>query len=162
MELSYAERTPVITESTDETLESLRKKHHSGCVACGAEDPLGLRLKMSRIEDSNVEGSFYLPMNLQSYDGQLHGGAIALILDCAMTNCLFSHGVADLTTDMRVRYSRPLPVGGHAAFRAEITQEFDPLFHLRSEISFDGFVVASAVGKFVRQETATSMRTIFG
>ncbi len=70
---------------------------HSGCIMCGTQNPLGLKLNFTR--DEEEEGGvigYYKPNNLmEGYAGILHGGVAAALLDSAMTNCLFANHVPD-------------------------------------------------------------------
>jgi len=151
----------VIIEPTEARLNELRRKYHTGCVACGESDPLGLQVEWGVSQLWDVEGRFYCSPALRSYDGQLHGGVIALILDCAMTNCLFSHGLAGLTLDMAVRFLHPLPVERRAVFHASLQENSGPRFRLRSEITLNDKTIASATAKFVERGAALAMRNLF-
>jgi len=87
---------------------------------------------------------------LQGYPGILHGGVAASLLDAAMTNCLFHHGIQAYTGDLHVRYLHPIPCPAQLEIKAWIVSEYSPLYQLRSEISRNQQVMARGEGKFVR------------
>ena len=87
---------------------------------------------------------------MQGYPDILHGGVAAALLDSAMTNCLFHHGIQALTGDLHVRYLHPIPCPAQLEIRAWIVADYSPLYKLRSEISLDQQILAKAEGKFVR------------
>ena len=152
----------MIIEPSEKTLNELRRKYHAGCVACGEGDPLGLQLEWGVSQVCGVEGRFFCPPVLRSYDGQIHGGVIALILDCAMTNCLFSYGLAGVTIDMAVRFLHPLSVGHWAGFHASLSENSGQRFRLQSEIIIENKTIASATANFVHREAAIAMQNLFG
>jgi acyl-coenzyme A thioesterase PaaI-like protein len=116
---------------------------------CGAENPDGFRLAFTRREDGSVESRFRGRSAFEGYPRQLHGGVIAMLLDGAMTNCLFLGGRVAVTGELRVRYRHPVRVERDATVRAWIERERPPLRLLRAELLQDGRVTATATAKFV-------------
>lgn len=127
---------------------------HGHCVACGPENAMGLRLKFRRQPDGSVEGAAFCAKALTGYDGLLHGGVAALMLDSAMTNCLFAAGVTALTGELAVKYRAPVKIGRAVGLKAWIEKDHDPLFLLRSELGQDGAVKVAAEAKFMRSAAA--------
>ncbi len=76
----------------DEAMATLQSRLHSQCILCGADHPQGLRLAFNTDANGRVKAEFPCDRMYQGYDGYLHGGVIAALLDSAMTNCLFAHG----------------------------------------------------------------------
>ncbi|MGD8605544.1 MAG: PaaI family thioesterase [Anaerolineales bacterium] len=85
----------------------------------------------------------------QGYSGVLHGGIVALLLDGAMTNCLFAAGVTALTAHMSIRYLKSATTDKPVRLEARITHSRPPLYLLESEMRQGEVVVARASGKFM-------------
>lgn len=151
----------MIIEPSLARLTALRDELHSRCAACGEGDPLGLRLVFDVSDDGAIEGSFYCPPELRSYERQIHGGVIALVLDCAMTNCLFAHGVAAVTLDLAVRFRRPLQLEQPACVAASVRESERHKFLLHAEITQKQVIIASAEAAFVEREAALAMQKMF-
>jgi acyl-coenzyme A thioesterase PaaI-like protein len=82
----------------------------------------------------------------------IHGGIVSTLLDAAMTNCLFALGHVAVTADLHVRFRHPLSTGQDAVVRAWVTRAAVPLFILEAQITQDGNIKATAVGKFMRTD----------
>lgn len=122
---------------------------HSGCLFCGQLNPRSLGLTFDPQTDGSVLTRYLAPNELQGYAGIVHGGVVAGLLDSAMTNCLFHHGVRALTGDLHVRYVRSVPCCQPIDVRAWVVSSKPPLHVLRSEIRIDGTLMAWAEAKFV-------------
>jgi len=119
-------------------------------VACGENNPAGLRLKFEKQTDGSVKAAAFCVKELTGYDGLLHGGIAALMLDSAMTNCLFSEGVTALTAEMTVKYKAMVSIGRAVILTARIKADRDPLYLVCSDLSQDGKVRVCAEAKFMR------------
>jgi len=131
-------------------MAAIKHRLHGGCVACGENNPAGLRLKFEVQPDGSVKAAAFCVKELAGYDGLLHGGVAALMLDSAMTNCLFSAGVTALTAEMTVKYKAMVTIGRAVTLTARIKSDLDPLFIVASELSQDGQAKVSAEAKFMR------------
>ena len=132
-------------------LKTIRDRTHSRCVVCASGNPMGLNLEFTLTQDGAVEGSFAASSVLQGYDGLVHGGVIASMLDGAMTNCLFAHGKEALTAELVVRYRKPVVVGERLTLRAWIEKSSSILFCMRAELSQNGCIKAVASAKFLNR-----------
>jgi acyl-coenzyme A thioesterase PaaI-like protein len=103
-------------------------------------------------EDDVTSARFQADPRLQGYEGILHGGMIAALLDSAMTHCLFHQGVRAVTGDLRVRFKRPISCRAELVIRAWILTSRPPLYRLRAEICNEGSVMAWGEAKFLRQD----------
>jgi uncharacterized protein (TIGR00369 family) len=102
--------------------------------------------------DGVVTTRFQAHAGLQGYEGILHGGVIAALLDAAMTHCLFYHGVRAVTGDLRVRFVRPVACTVLLEIRAWVLTICPPLYHLQSEIIVDGGIMAWAKARFMQRQ----------
>jgi len=135
---------------------SLGKRAHPNCIACGTERESGFHLEFHALEDGSVEAEFACESEYQGYPDMLHGGVITLLLDGAMTNCLFVHGHEGVTGELKVRFRNPVTIGRPSRIRGWIERELPPFYRLKAELLQDGQVKARATGKFVTR-TASRM-----
>ena len=73
----------------------------------------------------------------------------SMMLDAAMTNCLFAHGTVALTAELRIRFRESVQVGRMATVKARIVRRSGPLSLLEAEVLQDGRIRANAEGKFM-------------
>jgi uncharacterized protein (TIGR00369 family) len=126
----------------------MQRRHHPGCLVCGDRDA-GLDLDFSLAEDGAVEATFGCSSALQGYPDRLHGGVISTLIDGAMTNCLFAHGLAGVTAELNVRFRQAAILGKSAKVRAWIYERLAPLFRLSAEVVQETCIVATAEGTFI-------------
>jgi acyl-coenzyme A thioesterase PaaI-like protein len=131
-------------------LDAERRRHHPHCVVCGSANGHGLHLSFSAGADGSVSAVFQCEESLEGYAGIVHGGMVSSLLDGAMTNCLFSHGIAAVTAELSVRFQNLLRIGEPARVRAWITRSTPHLHFLAAEITQSGQVAATACAKFRR------------
>ena len=81
-----------------------RQHGHRACLLCGDTNPWSLGLAFEPDGEGGVRTTFEPHERLQGYDGLLHGGVAAALLDSAMTHCLIPPGRAGGDR----RFARPL------------------------------------------------------
>jgi acyl-coenzyme A thioesterase PaaI-like protein len=59
----------------------------------------------------------------QGYDGIVHGGILAAVLDDAMANCLWLRGIPVVTAKMTLRYREPVRIGSSLLVYGRVIQE---------------------------------------
>ena len=145
----------MITEPTQNTLLQTQQAAHAHCIVCGSALESGLGLKFVLCDDGSVEAHFECHRVFQGYDGMLHGGVTSTLLDGAMTNCLFAHGLVAVTAEMTVRFRHPIEVGVALIVRARIIRSQLVLHALEAELIQNGQVKAKAEGKFMEKRAGT-------
>jgi len=146
-----------MTASDSITLEqnqfkSIQAKAHPFCMVCGQSNPFGLGVKFVCEEDGSVATTFLGHPALEGFQGFLHGGMIASLLDGAMTNCLFAHGCVALTGEIKIRYREPVQIGEEMSVRARIKHSLPPLHLLTAELKQGNRVKATATAKFMERD----------
>ena len=122
---------------------------HRNCVVCGLSNDRGLHLQFLPLEDGSVQASFDCSKVFEGYAGCIHGGVISAVLDGAMTHCIFAHGGAGATAELKVRYRHPVVTDHMAAVRGWIERFSPPLYLMEAELLQDGQVKATAAAKFM-------------
>jgi len=141
----------VTTEQKQRNLTRLRHVHHAGCIVCGSRNKQGLKLSFQTRPDGSIEGKFPCHRLLQGYDGLVHGGVISAVLDSAMTNCLFAHGIVAVTGELTVRFLQPVLLIDVAAIRANIKASIPPLHRMEASMRQNGRIVARATARFMER-----------
>lgn len=130
----------------------------ANCLLCRSSNPWSLNLSFTPEADGGVRTQFKTHSGLQGYDGILYGGVIAALLDAAMTHCLFHHNIQAMTGDLRVRFINPVGCNDLLAIRAWIVESCPPLYHLKSEITVDGCIMARGKARFMQREGLSCTR----
>lgn len=130
-------------------LDSLAAAEHTGCLMCGADNALGLKLRFRVQPDGSVLALFPCREVFRSYSETLHGGVISALLDAAMTSALFSIGVVGVTAELTVRFLAPVGLGRGAVVRASTERGRHPLYHVRAALEQDRRLMARASAKFM-------------
>lgn len=142
---------PATTEERHAAYRRLRRQTHPGCVVCCGDNGQGLGLEFRIANDGAVEASFSCDKAFQGYPDVLHGGVISMMLDGAMTNCLFAHDIVAVTVDLAVRFRHPATTMNTALVRAWIASSEEPLYEVRAELRQDDEVKATAKGRFLNK-----------
>lgn len=125
---------------------------HAGCLFCGEKNLYSLELNFQADSDNGVRAYFRPHAGFQGYAGIMHGGAVAGVLDAAMTHCLFHAGVRAVTGDLHVRFLQPVPCSGELDVHAWIVSAKPPLYRMKAELLKDNTMLAWAEAKFLKEE----------
>lgn len=117
-----------------EKLQRIQPMIHERCVVCGAEAPRGFHVSFDALPDGSVRGLLAGRPDLEGYPRTLHGGVIASLLDGAMTNCLFAHGVVAVTGELTVRYRHPVTTREPVEVRAWVDKSSHGVHRMASEL----------------------------
>ena len=139
------------TAASQTLLKTARAKAHPFCLVCSQSNPLGLGLEFTAQDDGSVSAVFLGHPGLEGFQGLLHGGMIASLLDGAMTNCLFARGRVAMTAELKVRYRKPVFIGQQMTIHAWITGSQAPLYLLEAELKQEGCTKAVASAKFLER-----------
>jgi uncharacterized protein (TIGR00369 family) len=135
-----------------QTCEDIRTALHPNCVVCSPDKPRGLALQFASAADDTVVAEFELDEMVEGYVGWPHGGITTSILDGAMTNWLFAHGLAGVTAELNVRFRHPVLLGEPATVTARLKQASHPLYELEACITQNGQLKVRATGRFMHKK----------
>lgn len=122
---------------------------------CGARNGHGLNLSFGSDGDGWIQATLDGRDYLQGYSKMMHGGIISLLLDAAMTHCLFAHGSAGVTARMEVKFRHPVAVDAPVQVRARLIRSSPPGHQLRAELIQNDKLMATAIGLFVHRPELT-------
>ena len=146
-------KTAMAAAPTEELRRATHRRVHRHCFACGDESDGGLGLRFQVGVDGGVRAEWDCPARYRSYEGILHGGLIATLLDCAMVQALFAHGIVAHTAELNLRYRRPVSTGVAVTVSARLRARCGVLCVLVAEVRQQGAVCATAQAKFMTRPT---------
>jgi acyl-coenzyme A thioesterase PaaI-like protein len=133
----------------DRALKDLQGVHHSQCFF--QHDPPVENLEFCFSEDGTLIGRFVCSAEHQGYDGVVHGGIIAAIIDASMVQCCMGHGIAAYTADLSIRYRSPLRISTPTLLETRIVSRGrGVLFSLESNITQKGQTQVDAIARFFK------------
>lgn len=80
------------------------------CFACGEKNPIGLHLKIIETENG-VKTEFIPKKEYEGYEGIIHGGIVATILDEMIAWACLKRGYVGFTAELNIRYKIPMILG---------------------------------------------------
>jgi acyl-coenzyme A thioesterase PaaI-like protein len=146
-----AEPTPRGGSGFERNLSRLKSLHHSQCLFNRRNQSIVRGLRFSFDDAGTLHGKFTCNRLHQGYDGMVHGGVIAAIIDSSMAQCLMGHGVAGYTADLSIKYRKPMLLHKPALLETRImTVKVGRLFTMRCEIVQENRVTVEAEGRFFK------------
>ncbi len=116
------------------------------CFVCGSDNPIGLKLQFSA-QGEGVRAEF-TPSDLHvGYEGLVHGGILAALIDDALANIWFTRGAVAVTAKIEVRFRQEARPGQRLIVTAEPTGSKAGLMTAKAEVRRDnGDLVADGTG----------------
>ena len=119
------------------------------CFVCGMANPHGLQLTFQWDGDEYYT-EFYTDERFQGYNGVLHGGISATILDEVMAKRLTSRGLHVVTASIDIRYKKPVPTKINVRVEAELVEHRRNIFKMAARVILpDGVVAVEATARFM-------------
>ena len=122
------------------------------CFVCGANNNVGLKLnfKLDR-ENHQAICSTVISDEYQGWDGIVHGGIIASMLDGSMVYACKSMDLACFTAELTVRYKKPVPLNKQVKIIAMVKDQLqwmsDAVIYTEAIMKMDGRIAAKAKAK---------------
>jgi len=135
------------------TLTKVKKQHsHQHCMLCGTQSTFGLKLDFYGDQHSDVWAKAKGSIHQQGYQGILHGGFIAALLDASMCNLIFNQGKEAVTADMNIRYLAEIPITSDILIHAKIIKSYLTLYKVEAEIYVDQQLMAKSNARFMKRQ----------
>lgn len=107
-----------------------------------------LDLRFQREADGTTSAVFRGGPEHQGYEGLVHGGFLATLLDGVMVHGLFARGVEALTSEITVRYLVPVALAAEVRLQAWHERARSGTHWMRAELRVAGVLSAEATGRF--------------
>ncbi len=93
------------------------------CFVCGRRNPIGLKLEFD-LDKENRRATNVVSFSVehQGWDGVVHGGIIAAVLDDVMAYAIMTTGNMGITTRMSIAYRKPIGVGEEIHLEGEVVK----------------------------------------
>jgi uncharacterized protein (TIGR00369 family) len=130
-------------------LSRLRRKGHRECLACTHPK---LKLDFTMDGPHRLRSSVDFSKEMVSFDGMIHGGVIALLIDEAMTCALTAEGHYCATGDLSLRYLKPARPEETAHIVVTVEARQKRLFKVSAELKQKGELCTRATARFMETE----------
>lgn len=115
------------------------------CFICGDHNPIGLRAVFTTDpEKGRAETRVRIPEHFQGWQGIVHGGILSALLDEICAQACMARGLQVVTSEMRLRYRKPVPTGTEITVIGEIVRDRRRLIDVRGIIELEGETVTEA------------------
>lgn len=132
-----------------------KKQNISGqCLVCGTNNPFSLRTRFYELENGMLAGITTPHWEHQSYPQRVHGGMISALLDEVIGRAIniTEPDTWAVTTNLEVKFIKPVPYDVELIALAQITQVNRKLFSGEAELILpSGEVAAIGKGKYFKQ-----------
>ncbi len=129
----------------------LINRYHSKCLF-NVNPPVN-KLNFTFRDDGSSYAKVFFSEIHQGYDGKVHGGLVAAVIDAAMVQCLMGHGVLAYTAELKTRYKYPVDILTETEFNTVVLSESKgKLFLLETRVLQLGVLKVAAKSKFIRAE----------
>lgn len=135
----------------DKTL--LENNEYNWCFACGKDNEHGLHMHFEVGEDELW--AYFTPQKQhQSYNGRMHGGLVAVLLDEITGNYLFcKEGKPSYTAKIEIRYRKPLVIGEQVKCVGRELRRRGRMVEMEGRIiGSDGSVLAESLSRMMIEE----------
>ncbi len=115
------------------------------CFICGKQNPISLKAEF--VTDPilrRAETTVTIPEQFQGWKGITHGGIISALLDEICAQACMCSGIDVVTSEIRIRYRKPVPTGSRITVVGEITGERRRLVDVKGRLEMDGVLMAEA------------------
>ena len=120
------------------------------CFACGEKNRIGLKLRIEG-NSSEVSTKFLPKAEHEGWEGILHGGIIATLLDEVLAWICVKNGIDALTAKISIRYRSPARIGEEISAHAKLLEIRGRSIKGRAEVrSTDGRIIAEAEAVLLR------------
>jgi len=130
----------------------LELPHTAGCLVCGRQNPKGLHLHLHVNESTGaVETDFTPSAHHIGFEGIIHGGILATVLDEAMVWAATWRGRRFCVCgELNIRFRKPAEVGKPLIIRASLESARGRMFQTTGQvIDQAGDVISTAEGKYL-------------
>lgn len=128
-----------------------KQQSHQHCMLCGTQSTFGLKLDFYSDQEDEIWATTKGSIHHQGYQGILHGGFIAALLDASMCNLIFNQGEEAVTADMSIRYFSEIPITAELIIHAKIIRNYLTLYKVEAEIYVEQQLMAKSNARFIKR-----------
>ena len=129
-----------------------KQQSHQYCMLCGTQSTFGLKIDFYNDQEGIVWAKTKGSIHQQGYQGILHGGFIAALLDAGMCNAIFNRGEEAVTGDINIRYLAEIPLTADILIRGKIIKSYLTLYKVEAEIYVEQQLMAKSSARFMKRQ----------
>jgi len=131
----------------------MKVKDNKSCYVCGSDNPKGLHVRFEIDKPGRtITGLFRALPEHQGYEGIVHGGIIAALMDEAMVKLAWMLGIPAVSAEITVKFKAPSAPGDELMVTAWLTSESRRLIEAEAKVERGPVVIGEAKGKLLRTE----------
>ena len=126
-------------------------KDNERCYVCGKDNPSGLHVQFTVDHTARtITGRFTPRKEHEGWEGIVHGGIIAALLDEAMVKLAAHLGEPAVSAEITVKFKVPVASGEELVVTGKLLKESHRLIEAEAIVEKGSVVVAEAKGKLLR------------
>ena len=129
-------------------LHHMRHEGHHRCLACTHPE---LKLNFALDGPHRLRSSVNFTDEMVSFNGMIHGGILALLLDEAVTCALLAEGHYAATAELKLRYLHPVEPAPTAHISVTILNRARDLFEVKAELHQRDRLRTRATARMMKQ-----------
>ncbi len=101
----------------------MKVSDNQNCFICGTDNQIGLKIKPIRDPGKGTAWmTVVVPERFQGWEGVVHGGLIAALLDEVSAYAAMTVSTQIVTAELNVRYLKPVPVNQEVTVSARVRE----------------------------------------
>jgi uncharacterized protein (TIGR00369 family) len=129
-------------------------KDNQRCYVCGKDNPSGLHVHFTVDRSSRtITGRFTPRKDHEGWEGIVHGGIIATLLDEAMVKLAAHIGEPAVSAEITVKFKAPVASGEELVVTGKLLKESHRLIEAEAKVEKGLIIVAEAKGKLLKVST---------
>jgi len=130
-------------------MADVRLELNNRCFGCGADNPVGLKMRIEREGDEYVS-RMVVPESFQGWAGVAHGGFLCTVMDEVMAHAMRGAAYRSVTARINARFRKAVPVGSRITARGRLLWRRGKVAKTCARVELeDGAVAAEAEGSFI-------------
>ena len=126
------------------------RSEYNDCFGCGLTNPIGLHLDGFVAGDDGLTASFTPRAEYRGFDGVLHGGILAALLDETLAwTAMLLEGTFVVTASLELKFRNPASTETTYTVRGEVIERRGRRLRLAGNAAARDKVVAEAKGLFL-------------
>ena len=120
------------------------------CYVCGPDNPRGLRVEFTLDAGSRtLRGRFTPRPEHEGWEGIVHGGIVAALLDESMVKLAALLGMPAVSAELSIRFRAPAAAGDDLVVTATVTRHARRLIEAEATVLRGPVIIAEAMGKLL-------------
>jgi len=130
-------------------MKELRDNQH--CYVCGKENPTGLQAVFEIDKNTRtIIGRFTPRQEHEGWQGIVHGGILAALLDEAMVKLATHLGIHAISAEITVKFKTPAAPREELVITGKIVKEASRLIEAEATVARGPVVIGEATGKLLK------------